>query len=99
MHENVTPQQAKELIELNKDNQEFIILDIRTPEEFSEVHVNNAWNIDFYNPNFPSMIAQLDKNKTYLVHCKTGGRSSRSMEIFLEHEFENVINVVGKLFE
>src|SRR5689334_11790705 len=55
-----------------------VILDIRTPEEFKSFHIAGATNIDFQGPNFEQRINSLDKSKSYLVHCASGGRSSRS---------------------
>lgn len=68
---------------LDQKNPDDILLDVRTPEEFSEGHIKNAVNIDLANPNFITEIQKLDKTKTYLVFCRTGNRAlTASQEMF-----------------
>lgn len=64
-----------EFEELAKNKGAVRILDVRTPEEALEGHVPNAKNIDYKNDNFEREISKLDKNRTYLLYCKTGIRS------------------------
>ena len=95
--ENITPQQAKEL--LTKDTTNTIqILDVRTSEEYQKQHLPNAINIDFYQPNFQQQLAQLDPNKTYLVHCRSCGRSTKTVHLMSQLHFRYLYNVVGFLF-
>ena len=55
-----------------------VILDVRTPAEFSAGHIPGAVNLDYNAPDFQAKAAALDKSKTYLVHCAVGGRSVRA---------------------
>lgn len=71
----------------------FVILDIRTPKEFNAGHLKGAKNIDFYDDNFAGKIAKLSKEKSYLVHCASGGRSGRSMSVFKEQGFQTVYHL------
>jgi phage shock protein E len=71
------------------------ILDIRTPEEFAEGHLAGAVNIDFNAPDFESRLAAIDKSKTYLVHCRSGGRSTKSLDIFKKLEFKSITHLDG----
>ena len=91
---NIIVEEAREFIK----NKEITIIDVRTPEEFSLDHLEDAINIDIYTPNFKEQISKLDKNKPYLVHCRSGGRSEEAMRIMDEMEFKDVTNVVGFLF-
>lgn len=70
-----------------------VILDIRTPEEFKSFHIAGATNIDFHGSNFEQRINSLDKSKTYLVHCASGGRSTRSLQIFQKHDFQSIYHL------
>ena len=72
-----------------------IILDVRTPNEFNEGHLENAININFYDPNFKTEIAKLDRTKTILVYCRSGGRSAKSMNIMKDNGFQTVYNMLG----
>ena len=96
--EEVTNMSAKEtskLINQNKGDKDIVVLDIRTPGEFAAGHIENAVNIDYFSQNFQSQLDQLDKSKNYVMHCKSGGRSGRSVSIFKELNFKNLIHMNG----
>ncbi len=93
--ENITPQEAFTLIQTNQNNPDFVIIDVRTPEEFAEGHIANATNIDFRSETFPDELNNLDKNKTYLIYCRSGGRSGNALDIMEELNFREVYNMSG----
>ncbi len=97
--EDITPQEAFTLIQENQDNPNFVILDVRTPEEFAEEHIDNAINLDFRSENFQDELNILDKNKTYLIYCRTGGRSECALDMMAELDFREVYNMSGGLTE
>ncbi len=99
MNVEITAQEAKAFIEKNRKNSLLVILDVRTPEEFAEQHLPGALNIDIYDADFPEKIAALDRSKTYLVHCKTGGRSAAAVELMRGMGFAHISNVVGWMFD
>ena len=72
-----------------------VILDVRTPEEFSTGHIPGAVNLDYNAPDFQAKAAALDKSKTYLVHCAVGGRSVRACEKLSRLDFPNLYNLPG----
>src|SRR5580765_6829428 len=78
---------------LSKTN--LVILDIRTPEEFKSFHIAEATNIDFHGSNFEQRINALDKSKTYLVHCASGGRRTQSLKYFQKHDFPSIYHLDG----
>jgi rhodanese-related sulfurtransferase len=88
---HVDPKNAQKL--LSQTN--VVILDIRTPEEFKSYHIAGATNIDFNSSDFERHINSLDKSKNYLVHCASGGRSTRSLKIFQKHDFQSVYHLDG----
>jgi rhodanese-related sulfurtransferase len=74
------------------------VLDIRTPEEFGEGHIAGAKNLDFLkSTEFEAKLKELDKSKPYLVHCQSGGRSSRSLKVFKKLGFETIYHLDGGL--
>lgn len=91
--EDIGVQEAFELIKRNQGNPDFIIVDIRTPEEFNEGHIENAVNIDFYSDTFKEDLDKLDKNKAYFIYCRSGNRSGRAMPIMKELGFKEVYNL------
>lgn len=51
------------------------IIDVRTPEEFADGHINGAVNIPVQQPDFADRVAALDPSATYAVYCRSGNRS------------------------
>jgi hypothetical protein len=47
------------------------ILDVRTPEEYAEVHLENATLVDFRAADFEQKVGELDRDATWLVHCRS----------------------------
>jgi phage shock protein E len=86
---------AKAAAKLIETNKELVILDIRTPSEFADGHIDKAVNVDFYDKAFGEKIGKLDKSKTYLVHCAAGGRSTKSLDQFKAKGFTNVVHLDG----
>jgi len=72
-----------------------VILDVRTPGEFSAGHIPGAVNLDYNAPDFQAKAATLDKSRTYLVHCAVGGRSVRACEKLSRLDFPNLYNLPG----
>jgi rhodanese-related sulfurtransferase len=91
----VTPQEALELVQRNKENPNFVILDVRTPEEFRSGYIEGAVNIDYYNPGFQVELGKLDRTKTYLVYCRTGNRTENAFALMKELQFREVYPVEG----
>ena len=72
-----------------------VVLDVRTPEEYQEGHIPGATNIDFKKPDFAERVAQLVKNKSYLVHCMGGGRSTKSLPILEQQGIKSIYHLDG----
>ncbi len=75
-YKTVDEKEFKELVK--KENT--VVLDVRTPEEYTQGHLENAQLINYNSGNFQNEINKLDKSKTYLVYCKAGGRSAKASE-------------------
>lgn len=97
--ESITPEEAYILIQENKDNPNFVILDVRTPEEFLGEYIENAVNLDYYSDTFRNDLDKLDKNRTYLIYCKSGRRSENALNIMKEQDFREVYNMLGGIIE
>lgn len=91
----VSPQQADRLIRERRDDPSFVILDVRTPAEFAEERLDGAGNLDFHSPQFRTMLPQLDRERTYLVYCRSGNRSGQSLAQFRQLGFKNVRHLHG----
>jgi rhodanese-related sulfurtransferase len=88
--QNVTPDEAAKLIQDKKD---LVILDVRTPGEFAAGHIAGAQNLDFKSPDFAQKVAALDPSKAYLVHCASGYRSGKTMELMEKGKFSEVYHM------
>lgn len=87
---------AKEAFDLiNTYNGKLTILDIRTASEYSAGHIKGAINIDFYSKDFKYKLSLLDKDKTYLLYCRTGNRTSKALAYFKELGFKKVYHLYG----
>lgn len=72
------------------------IIDVRTPEEHEEGHLADTdMLIDIKSDAFDSEISKLDKNETYYLYCRSGGRSGKAVEKMKEAGFQEVYNVGG----
>ena len=87
----ITKEEFKELI--IKGNA--LVIDVRTSTEFSEGHIKNAVNVDFFSKSFEATISKLDKKKTILVYCAAGGRSTSACADFKKLGFNKVYNLIG----
>ena len=85
--------------ELSQDDNA-IILDVRTEDETEEGIIPNAIIADIYQPQeFMSQIEMLDKSKTFYVYCRSGGRSSQACAIMNQMGFSNTKNLLGGFME
>jgi phage shock protein E len=91
--ETVSPSAAAETI--SDEATEVIVLDIRTPEEFSEGIIEGAMNIDFYESDFAAQLDSLDKDASYVVYCRSGNRSEQALPTFQELGFADVSEIDG----
>ncbi len=91
----ISPEKAHTLIQEHKNDPNFVILDIRTPQEFESGHIAGAINIDFYAPDFPQQLDKLDKNKVYVVYCRSGNRSSKTIPLMKKLGFKMVYEIQG----
>lgn len=88
-----TPQEAFALIQSNEDNPDFVIIDVRTPEEFAEGYIEDAINIDFNAETFRDGVEVLDRDKTYLIYCDVGRRSGMTLALMEDLEFLEVYDL------
>ena len=86
----VTPDQAVELAASG-----VTIIDVRTPEEYAEGHIDGAQLIDFYSDTFAEQIAALDPDGEYLVYCRSGNRSGQTTALMQQNGIDQVWDLRG----
>lgn len=77
------------------EDPEITVVDVRTPEEFADGHVDGAVLIDFYDDDFAEQLAELDPDGTYLLYCRSGNRSGQATAIMTELGYDRVYDLDG----
>ena len=73
-----------------------VIIDVRSEDEFEESRIPSALNLNIYKgQGFIYQIEELDKSKNYYVYCKAGGRSAQACAVMNQLGFENTFNLEG----
>ena len=72
-----------------------VVLDVRTPDEFDQARLADAVNIDFYRSDFEQLLDDLDKDTPYFVYCRSGNRSSTTIELMKDLGFTEVYELDG----
>lgn len=70
-----------------------VLLDVRTPAETAQGKIEGALEINISSPDFANKIAALDKDKTYLVYCRSGARSARACDMMSDAGFGSLYNM------
>ncbi len=77
-------------------NKDVVLLDVRTPEEFADGHLENSVNIDINDMNsFSEKVSSLDKETPVYVYCRSGGRSNKSAQYLKEQGFAVTYDLDG----
>lgn len=74
---------------------EVVVIDVRTPEEFAEGHIEGAMLIDINSPTFGDDIDALDRDANYLVYCRSDNRSGQAVAIMQQVGFEQLWDMDG----
>jgi sulfur-carrier protein adenylyltransferase/sulfurtransferase len=90
---NITVEELKRMSE-NNDN--FLLLDVRTPEEHIE---SNMGGVLIPLSELEDRFSELDKNKLIVVYCRSGGRSYEAMRFLINQGFSSVYNLTGGILE
>lgn len=72
-----------------------VVVDVRTPAEYAEGHLEGAINVDLESGSFEEQIAELPTDGDYIVYCRSGNRSSQAAAIMAELGFEHVTDAGG----
>jgi thioredoxin len=90
---------VKTYAEKLKNTEKPQLLDVRTPEEYSVEHLENADNVNVNSPDFATKAAQYDKSKPIFVYCKVGGRSAQAADKLVGMGFTEVYNLEGGIMK
>ena len=77
-----------------------VILDVRTPNEWAEGIIENAVLINILEPqSFMGEIEKLDKSKNYYVYCRSGARSGQACQVMNSIGITEANNLIGGILE
>jgi rhodanese-related sulfurtransferase len=76
-------------------NNEVQLIDVRTPKEYNDGHIENARLIDFLSEYFKIKIQELDKEKPIYLYCRSGGRSGKASKVMEEFGFKEIVDLEG----
>ena len=91
--ELVSPAEASQVIADSPAG--LVVLDIRTPEEFTQARLADAMLVDFYEDDFAAQLDTLDKNVPYVMYCNSGNRSSEAVKTMEDLGFVEVYEIDG----
>ncbi len=93
----VSPRQFKALLDRHRDDPDVVLLDVRTPKEFKAGRIDGALLLDYYSGDFVARLKALDRDQTYLVYCRSGNRSGKSLALFDQLGFRRVYHLATGL--
>ena len=80
------------------EHEDAVILDVRKPIEFEESHIAGSVNVPVQDDSFEDMVATLDPNKKYIVHCTKNivfGRTDRALMTMENMGFKHLYSLKG----
>ena len=95
IYKNIKSDEFKKLMK----NENTVIIDNRTNEEYETGHIEGALLIDYHSSDFEDKIDELDRDKTYLIYCRSGRRSLAAMNLMKEYGFREVYNLEGGIID
>ena len=90
---NLSPAEARDLLAKRSGDPRFVLLDVRTPKEFQAERIDGAVMADYLSPSFRDEMTNFDREKTYLVYCRTGNRTKGALKVMRELGFRNLLHL------
>lgn len=92
---NLKDIELSEALEMMQQS-DIITIDIRTPEEIAQGKIlESALEMDFYADDYKNKLSALDKEAKYVIYCRSGGRSGKTLKMMKDMGFKNAYNVLG----
>lgn len=91
--EHIFCDQLEEILSDQNGNNNYEIIDVRTPGEYTSGHIPDAKLLNLMDPSFRNKVTQLNPEKTYYVYCRSGSRSMTACRVMAEAGLKNLYNV------
>ena len=86
-----------EAVKMMKDEKNYIILDVRRPDEFAEGHIPGAINVPNEEIGTAEIAVLPDKSQMILIYCRSGRRSKEASEKLVKLGYTNIVEFGGIL--
>jgi rhodanese-related sulfurtransferase len=93
MKRNMSPEEFRQV------SAEAEIIDVRSPEEYAEGHIQGARNISITGPEFMDEVGRLDREKPYALYCRSGNRSGTALQLMQQMGFTTVGHLASGLLD
>ena len=74
---------------------DYILVDVRTAEEYESGHIQDAVNFDFYSKSFQNDILSLEKSTSIVLYCRTQNRSTKTANYLKETGYKEITVLEG----
>ena len=74
---------------------DYILVDVRTIEEYESGHIQDAINFDFYSKSFQKEILSIDKSSSIILYCRTQNRSTKTANYLKENGYKEITVLEG----
>ena len=74
---------------------DYILVDVRTMEEYESGHIQDAVNFDFYSESFQNDILSLDNSESIVLYCRTQNRSTKTANYLKENGYKEITVLEG----
>ena len=74
---------------------DYILVDVRTLEEYESGHIQDAKHFDFYSESFQKEILSLDKSSSIILYCRTQNRSTKTANYLKENGYKEITVIAG----
>ena len=92
--DNVKSIDYDEYLKISK-SKEFLIIDVRTQDEYQINRIKKSININFYNENFIDIFKKFEYDKNILIYCRSGRRSLEAVKILSEKGYTKLYDLKG----
>jgi rhodanese-related sulfurtransferase len=81
--------------EFQEKSQNQLIVDVRTPGEFAQGHLEGAININLFDKNFTEQFADFNKSEPVFLYCRSGNRTSTASQKLSAIGFQKIYDLHG----
>jgi len=92
---NLAPSSADSLLRADSSKKNFVLVDVRTPQEFGTGHLKGAQLVDFHAPDFQTRMSAIPRDAEILLYCRSGNRSGQALSILKDLGFKDARHVAG----